>query len=562
MNFFKKNFDKPKSEHKTETQESNLMTRLGKIKGVKELAASLTLFAVSSSEVHGENVDTLSGVDDTEEVVSSENNKDIGRSLETKNNHDSSIDVQGDIYDRFLIKDDNGELKFNPWSLLSPVQVEAGYDVENKNIAKFNIPFEYSRLFDSADELSDSDKVAIKEYIDNQLKHELEQTLIFLDVSDNTKDVYKTEHGIDSTDLRSNNIVIDSIKITGTASPEGLDSKGASSLDSGYVDQENLDLASKRAEKIEPWLLESLKELGVDEDVITKIDAKEIQFTNEEYSALSNIVQKVGLDLANDREAVFRLVQMYNDNKFVDNPEIQKQLNEIIGNKRSVEVTIYTHGKESKKVVIPLPVLLLLLAAVPLLLKKRRENAVADNGVENVPDNASREVFTDEVIDFSRDLSENDANFVSLYHDTDDFVMNGGVELQEKEEMTYIDDIDRYYDDEVTINRGLDYHKMIIEISQIADRYDNEADLELAVSHILLTRWKEHDQRARQEVDITSEEGLDYHTNKDQVIWARLHAKELIKLADIYRQDPNNLDKVRAQRRAELIKRKDNRESL
>ena len=113
---------------------------------------------------------------------------------------------------------------------------------------------------------------------------------------DLNKRVYETKHGAGSASLDS--LKITDIQITGTASPEGPNDMGSESLEPGYVEEENLELADIRAEAGEVLTIEGLKKFGVTSEQLNlaeaNIHAEELQFTDGELRDLVAAADSLG----------------------------------------------------------------------------------------------------------------------------------------------------------------------------------------------------------------------------------------------------------------------------
>jgi len=392
-------------------------------------------------------------------------------------------------------------------------------------------------FFDSAKNLNPKDKERVVEYLEDKVKQEIANKLIFLDFSKNTEKVYRAQHQKDlgeATRLISSTKIND-IRITGFASPEGPESKGPATIQPGAVDVENIELAEKRAVDMSLRLKEALTKMGLDSTAVADIKAEELQFNNDELRELDVLAIKSGIKGEAETGRIYDLIKDYNLNKFADNAELQTELNKIVGSKRQVQIEIDFENEQRKKVVVPLP-----LGLLPLLLLRHRklESEPKPTGPQKLEVGPKpREIFPDAVVDFTKDLENNDQDFVERFRRVEESLSISNREGIE--ERVIIDDIDAFMDDPEAIRRGVDYRAMVGELNQVRPRYENDEKFQQAVSHVLLTRWKEHDQNLRRELGIESDDGLDYHRSDKQVLWSRFHARELIELA---KHDPHQLD--------------------
>lgn len=522
--------EKPKSRESSQ-EKLPFLSRLARQTGISELVAAMAFFAAMS----GKPVSTEGGFKMPKEAqkqtqVLSKEEANVGLVLAKKETAKHETKPEFDFYGRFT-KEEDGKLKSNlPWALIAPLQIEAGYNIKRREQAAFDVPYEYSRLFDTAKSLNPEDKDKVTEYIENKIKQQIANKLIFVDFSANTEKVYRAQHQKDLEDATKliANKKIKNIRITGFASPEGPESKGPATLQPGAVDVENIKLAEKRAADVSPVLREALIKMGLSPNAIAEIKAEEGQFNDQELRDLDALAIKSGVAGRDETERLFNLIKDYNLNKFADDAELQKELNRIVGSKRKVEVTIDFEGEEKKKVVVPIPNPLFFL---PLLLRRRKQEQFPAKPEDRPVAEAGpkpREIFTDGAVDFTKDLERNDPDFVNLFRDVEKNLL--AADREKMEEEVLLDDIDVFIDDPEAIKRGVDYRSMFKELGQISDRYENEEKLEQGVCHIILTRWKEHDKKLRRELGIASDEGLDYHRYGNQVLWSRFHARELIRL--------------------------------
>ncbi|MBI2483912.1 hypothetical protein HYV71_01890, partial [Candidatus Uhrbacteria bacterium] len=269
----------------------------------------------------------------------------------------------------FFEKQPGGEVNFNAWSILAPVQLEVPWTQRIPQRSSTEMPYEYARLFapdpKSGEPQRRSDQEKIVSYIGQQLKQDFAGTLHGLDMS---KTVYRQQHHLEEAQAKPG----DSIEIIrfvgfGFASPEGPAQKGTGTLEHGEIDQENIDLARVRGIQALGATKKALERQGVDTSTLGKAAqearAAERQFSFAEVRTLAKLAQEFsGTDT---REKVFEMTKAYNDG--VISPEVGKQLDAIFATKRAARVVVDYEGDKKDTYLIPLPLVLLLLPALPRL---------------------------------------------------------------------------------------------------------------------------------------------------------------------------------------------------
>ena len=134
MEDFSKNLEgKPKEPAK---EKLPFLSRLGRLHGVRELTAAMAFFAAMS----GKAVPAEHGTQSPKEA------QNIGLALKQKEATKRETKPESGFYHRFT-KEEDGELKFNPWAFIAPLQAELGYSVKRQEKTAFNVPYEYSRFF-------------------------------------------------------------------------------------------------------------------------------------------------------------------------------------------------------------------------------------------------------------------------------------------------------------------------------------------------------------------------------------------------------------------------------
>ncbi|MDP3947135.1 MAG: hypothetical protein Q8Q41_00390 [bacterium] len=503
--------------------------------------------------------------------------KGISATVSERTTRSSGLEIPGAHF-TFLEKGADGKTRFNWWSLLAPAQVELGREIAKATEKTFVIPYEYSRLFEKDPaakrplRVEDHEKVA--EFTEEALKKKFVDLLYGLDMN---KRVYELHHG--QPESRAGKIT--SIKITGTASPEGPRSKGPQTLAAGNVDVENIKLAQKRAEAAvhltkEEWGRIS-RATGVSEEVLEKavqnIDAKEVQFSPQEHRELSLIAQSYpGSD---DLEKIYNLVCDYNDGKIKDR-ETVSMLDALVGAKRSVEIAVTFGGGQTDRLLVPIPWLLLLPLAFPALKRRMRQGSaatpVAPSG-EQSPVTAPSVAAPSGELPVRREsvsgmgngrlpstleaglkrrgielpYSAAETPQVSLLDVIPQMVKDIELpetesrEYQGMEERAYVSDLYVFFDDSDAIRRGINYRVIADEMYRNFDSLKDGGERELVLSYEILKAWKAHDRECRKEAGVSEgelEAGLNYEEQPNQIKWSKMHARALLKLIEEKRKLP------------------------
>lgn len=530
------NFEKPKVKAKTE---QSLFEKIkNKIPDPKVVAATLML--MSNSPSSGQNPER--NLENPDHKIEMTQNKD-GVGSENILDKIKTYTPTGDIYFRFDKENDDGTVTFNPWSIIAPLQVELGYKVPQENTVTLNLPYKYSRLFNTAEIANPEDKEQMIAYIDSALKAELAQSLYFLDFSNNSREVYKAfhnEHGDNLLDDFSNNEV-KSIEITGFTSPEGPAHEGPSSLKPDNVNQENTVLGEKRAANVDTVLREQLQKMGIKTDTIIDLKAEELQFDEAELTRLEILADQNGIKGSDQLTKIFSLIKSYNSGALKNSPELENELDLIIASKRTVAVTIKFVSEQEKRVILPLPLTLLLLLAIPYL--KRKPDPEPRQPL------AKREIFSEKEIDNDPEKLEkaDKTKFDEWYLKADEETSIRDREVMKKK--MFVDEITRYIDDKQSIYMGLDYRAQIENIGKRLKAYPGGREqLEIDVAKRLLFIWQDYDRAVRRQnlylsrsTDV-AENILDYDQDPKKIAWAKIAAKQLIEAAEVFNNNPRGFD--------------------
>jgi len=400
-------------------------------------------------------------------------------------------------------KGEDGRMYINPFGIFP--QIEIFSDTREQREVRFELPYEYSRLFDTGKPLSPEDHQKIADYIEQKFKEEF-ATKIHDFVLVGSDDIYRAKHG-ESVSERPK---IENIKITGFASPEGPQRKGPDTMAPGNIDTENIDLANKRAETGLDLTEEALEKIGITreqlDETVKSVGAEELQFSSSEMAELAALAaSEPGAD---PLEKIWRLTIKYNKNE-IDDPNTKSKLDEIVGAKRKIEVAVtYEDGqKDVYLFMIPWVVLL------PFLRRKK-------NQPDLVPSTPPERLQLPGLVvppKFKEVLVPDP----------------GSPEYQSMQERASIDDFYVYFGNPDTARRGLDYQMIADNLYTQYDEFGNDAEREEFLAVKILQGWKDHDRAARREAGISEEEldkGLDYENQDDQIRWAKIHARILFKL--------------------------------
>jgi hypothetical protein len=421
--------------------------------------------------------------------------------------------------------DEKGNLKFNVWSMIAALQAEIPYLDKKEGKINIEIPFEYARLF-AEDEKSgkpthSEDFKVMAEFVNQDLQNQIAEVLYGWDWS---KRVYES-----SRSEIPKNSKITSIEIIGTSSPEGSAPK---SIKPDNVDQKNLGLAFSRANAglslSKEWLERSGVNLKQLEAAVVKLQAKEIQFTETELLNLENYAQKMpGND---DMERIYNLIRNYNRGT-IEDKNIIDRLDQLVGSKRRVEITINYEKNEKKRVLIPIPLLPIIIGiSLPCLIRKRR----VESEMKNIS-NLLRETSLP---------SESSPEFKNM------------------RERTIIDDLGMFFDRKEIIERGLDYRKLTEGMSRRFRYFSTKEEKELFFANEILAAWKRHDLQCRKEAgfsDAHLQDGLDYENQPMQINWARIHARVLLEIIEGNQKSGKDYKEILNEKISEILKQKGER---
>jgi hypothetical protein len=431
-----------------------------------------------------------------------------------------------DAHHTFTQKDKQGNLKFNPWALIAPLQIEVSADTKISREVQFDLPYEYSRNFDSGKPLRKEDHDKVAAYIEQQIRSQIGEALYGLDVS-------KRVHGV-KHESESSHLDVKEISITGFASPEGPRGKGSETILSDNVDKENLDLAYKRAATAANLTEQTLNKLGLDEgkfqEMIKSIKADEIQFSEVEIGDLATLARD--FPGADDIERIFNLIVEYNDDKISD-PEAVKKLDQLVASKRKVEVAITTEGNKKHSVLIPVPWLIFLL---PLLgLPRRRRAERIPEKIKKRDDIKKEDGGTIKEESAKQEVPNGPVRQIPLEIESTKLPNSESIEFERMEEQVIADDLYVFFDRKETMELGLNYRDLADNILKTNESFSSKEERMNFLASEILNAWIIHDINARRKAGVSENDlktGLDYERQPNQIVWAKMHARSLLELVD------------------------------
>ncbi|OGE93015.1 MAG: hypothetical protein A3K08_00190 [Candidatus Doudnabacteria bacterium RIFCSPLOWO2_01_41_7] len=229
-----------------------------------------------------------------------------------------------------------------------PTRIVTGGSEDEPFVFAADIPYEYAHDFSKA---SPVDQKKMEEDMEIKAKALIEKILPRVIGLSFHKDEVKNIG-------RQGSVEVSEVKIDGFASPEsdqGIDTN----------DPRNQTLSEMRADNAAYVLQQVFKDKGIDVSEIKYQGKGEEHLSKEERDKLLNdaFEIKIGPNGPEDPR-LLELVKRYNAGS-ISQEEIKKDLDQIIGEKRKVAVTITT-DERSYVLILPLPALLLLLGRIPL----------------------------------------------------------------------------------------------------------------------------------------------------------------------------------------------------
>jgi hypothetical protein len=269
--------------------------------------------------------------------------------------------------------DEEKNPKLNIRSLAAVLQAEIPFVDKTNGKITIQLPFKYTCLFaedeKSEKPLNPDDLKKAEEFIDQEFKNQFAEILYGWDWS---KRVYAH-----SQQEKPEKLAIKSIEVTGTVSSKGQRGKGPETIKPGNVDQDNMGLAMKHGKVglslTKEWLERSGVNLQQLEEHAFKVQAKEIQYTDTELLNLENYASKMpGYDVM---ERIFNLHRNYNLGMIKDK-HIVDRLDQLIGTKRMVKITINYEKNEKRRILIPIPLLPIIIGLSLYGLIRRRNSKI------------------------------------------------------------------------------------------------------------------------------------------------------------------------------------------
>lgn len=411
------------------------------------------------------------------------------------------------IHHGFLRQGENDKVpKINPWAFLwEPLVLEVRINENVLEQFEIKIPYDLARFFSSVDPSDPRSYERAQEYLQQEILARMMGAIRSLGVI-GASEIHRVKHG---DNIEGDSRIV-SVSVSGFASPEATENE---SVKPGAIDAKNIKLAKMRREhgrEAFASVLETLRQMGVDISQVQEIEgrAEELQFSDAEWSRLRELAEDFfGKNTANDEVTlIMNLVKEYNNGNLDNRPDIKSELDHIISTKRRVEIRVQQEGERPKIYYVPLP----LLALLPFFLSSifRRLKPKKDP-IPEIPS---------EVIDTP--LPSDGPKKSKMISD----VIYG--------------DIARYYNDEMTIKNGIDYFGMAEHMYQKYDNFDDDEQRINYLTTMILWAWQEHDQalaRTHGEEEIAQK--LNYLHNRHQIVQAKIHAVELMKLVTSRRNE-------------------------
>lgn len=479
--------------------------------------------------------------------------------------HPGHIESQG-IDHTFLKRGDDGELKFNWWSLLAPIQWEVGMRNLVEKDTSFEVPQHYARLFSedakAGQPLRQEDYNKIERYVEQQLKRQFAETLHGLDTS---KNIHKLHHSDESPEVHD--FKIQDIKITGFASPEGPQNIGERTIIPGNEESENLELGKTRAQSAKKSLESGLKEIGIKgkkgKEVAealyeNNISQDEMQFSQDEMRELAKIAGEQGALGIDDAEKIYNLVIDYNEGR-INDAKTKDRLDEIIAGKRKVEIEMSYEGQQARKILIPIPLIPLALLGAYMALR-RRPRGGSGNGARSFGPTAENAPIVPRpesapLVKISPKEYRSKYGLVEVVRLPD----RESIRYQEMEESALIDNLYTHFDREDTKDGGLDYRKIADGFANEYDRYQSDLQREYAIADLLLDQWKEHDIKRRRAAGVAEDQlevGLDYGYNKEQVEQALMHARLILDMIEERKSTKDDYQNILGRKAQQALRRR------
>lgn len=483
--------------------------------------------------------------------------RDTFKKNQTEHVVNKSNEITLDAVNRFHVQDSLGTVRFNEWSLISPIQIEGKIEKNIEDSALTTIPYHYAQTFKEIVAESPEHRDSLEKQLIKDLKEEFSQSLNFYGIGTTTQEVDAYKKG----GMRKEGIVtspanVKSITITGLASPEA---RTPESIKSGNIDPENIQLATDRAKDVSPFVKQALSELGIDTSKVL-IKSEEVQFTDGEYEAMVTLADKLGYISSSDTiGGVYKFIKDYNLGTITDTNAV-KQMDSILKEKRGVKIQVVSEGKESKDIVVPLPLLLLLLPSVFRGLKninwegfwrKKKTKQESGEGDDSIPEKKKeRQIFSEATFD-QEILDIKDKNFHDLYRSAIETEKANYQDIQRISDLVYSEEIYPYLNHSETIEKGLDYKQLIDNTrkwrSLKPPHYRADSEIKEKLAEHILEDWQEYDRNVRSGIKTVDgnalpvETTVEYRHDPKKIIWAIQAAAHIFELSNS--KDDQELEK-------------------
>lgn len=443
--------------------------------------------------------------------------------------------------------DENGHTYFDPLGLVMPKLVRETAATTRGEI-KIDVPEQYARVFKAKGPLRPEDREKAKRYIEGELQQQVGRLMERLHTEGPVPELLKGRW-IQEKQQANPELHIKAIRITGSASPEGHEAKGPSTVQPGAVDAENLVLAKQRAEGAHGLVKEALQRIGVSDadfdHVYTMIGGEEIQYGSGEWAALEALAEREHVQGVSDQEKIFNLHVKYNDGKITDSVA-KAVMDKIVGQKRSVEIEIEYEAGAKKKAKIPVPLFLLLALAIPRIVRRRREGQY--KGPLFVPYDPKKDKLfrptppRGPIPPQAPVPPRGPIPAVQPQELTPDweweaedvYTVEPEWEAPKTEEPlpptspieddAIVDDLYRYFDDPETIKGGIDYAGIANALYHRWDMFQTHEERIAWLTPLLLSKWQSYDE-AKTGTSLPW-----YQTNAHQEKWAHAHASALVRI--------------------------------
>ena len=515
-----------------------------KIRPIKYAALAL-MFSLSPIVSQSQNKGELKGLEKNK--LEDTRTSNINKTTEDPNR---TYDLGADF--RFTTEDENGKKESNILGgIIAPVALELDVNKKVRGNIEASIPLTYARDFKNTGLTNKEDSLKMAKYFEDQIREVVANTLIRIG---ETKGVYRANHEENDNLLKEvfSKLKITSINITGYASPEGSTAK---SVIPGNQEEDNVKLAEKRAQIVQGVVEKILKENKIDSSVFDSVNFEEVQFSDSEWDGLIGIAESLGIKGSAPEDQILELVSRYNSGEYNDNASVKKIMDDIVGSKRGATIEIEYETNKKTQIIVPIPLLLLLLLSKRVRRginpfnwkngggKSDEKTIIEDDKNERVvidsKQKTPREIFSEKNID-EENVSKGEFNYYKLYETADKEVNYQDQFLIRKYFLE--GELSMYIDDETSIKHGLDYRNLINHVFSVRERYNTEEELKVEIAGALLGMWEQYDRSIRKEIgiDINEKTTLDYRHDEKKILWAKIAAPEILRLAHKY-NDPKDL---------------------